>query len=429
MTEKEIEEKLKSPHSQTIGLFHELYDIERYHGRALFELLSQHETQKIIVKNLLQEIKENCKIKVDCEIEIKELQSEKKLNNSNQRIDLYFEAKLTDDFVPVIIELKTNTDNHDGQLTAYYNEYKGKQHECFFYISLDGKKPKPNEEDEEALEKYKCMTYDELIEGISTDDIERLPLKDYEKLILKDYIETVNGHKFSTISTNSKCTDQSPIYKNQFQIYEKFFELLGEKLKPCFEVERKLCVKKDDGRFCKIEEKDIGKYSGLLGVYYTLKISKDTYCFAIEKKWEKRGEEGKEEGKEEGEGEVEGEGEGEGEEEGKGSWINALIYGIYEDKDKGKYKDKYDNLIKHWDEIGRGLYSSSENIKTEIYEKMGIIVLGGNTVRHLSDDWYVAQMLTDWAMRDIDNLWLITGRSDLETIVKKWIKEDFGYLC
>lgn len=358
MIEEAIQNSISEPMS--IGNFYGLYGKEYlYHEKTLYYMLKDSLIQKKIVANLFE--RENLGA-----FEIKKLTMEKKINGSG-RIDLFFSVCFKDNrqSIPVIIELKTNTNNHDCQLTRYYNFVK-KENSLDpkgFYITTDGRSPLM----EKGMPDYKCLSYFDIMKGISSQD----PL-------IQDYLNTVR--------TNS--SKKPYLISDQIQIYTVLFNKLKEKLSTLSDISSVIECTDSKGKQVEPTKEDYDMVSESL--HLKLKVKKNGNTLAIEKRWKKQME----------------------------SFCSSLYYGIW--KDDSFDRRKYPALINHWCACGREL--NCKICGNEIEE------INGQRDKSINVDcWYIVQYLNSWPMPLWDNLTIIIGQSDIESWAQ-WINEDLDLI-
>ena len=423
--EKEMEEKIDNPQQAKFGLFKDFYKGEvHYHQHTLLEMFKEKKFKEKLLKNLLgDDYQDDIEIiRIEKEYTVTGYQKDEtgnyitnkdgKKEKKKKDIDLYLElSSVANNWTnePIIIELKTNSDNHGGQLTFYYDiifEQTNKNPHCF-YVSLDGRAPIKKSKDNERkdiIEKYICKKYSDLVKNIHTCDTHHYAFKDYINTI--NLVEEIKNEQdeciYNTGSSKNNLKDniqKDNIYK-QVCIYNTYFVKLKEELlekniksKITFKIGFKTKKNSKPGKRPKelnhsykedFNFKDI--YEDLLSRvkmiekkgYYTelfLKLviwDKDKYL-ALERRWENTG--------------------------------SSFIYGVSWGSQNRNYiieSAPYENLLSFWKEIlGRTLFTKYiEGYKTG----------------------YV-QDLTDWPMPFLDHKKIFIGETDVRNWAN-WIKED-----
>ena len=381
----------------TVGVFYGLFGKEvLYHENAIYHLLEKGKTRAFVLKALFKSASE-------ISIKDKTLEKEKTIcdpdeNNKKRRIDIYFEIKRDGkDSIPVILELKTDTDNHDNQLSAYKNYFEKKRlSPQLFYITPDGRRPSAEgEKDKKILEKYERRSYLSLVKEL----VEKLPcLSDVNTdMVIKDYCETV-------VALSNQNIEFRDVYQKQILNYYSLFQAIGDlcsikKTRILIEYQPHILEGEQDVTYdvlfnaFKIIEGIKGQQQGIEYIKITLLVEKEKKgCLGIERKWMRYGEDGE--------------------------IRSSMYYGIREDD--AQNKDRYVNLIQRWNELGRTL-NATVNEKTVTRKKKQ------KTVRKVDDAWYVVQFLTDWVMPFCDEDEVYKGRNDAQSWAK-WIEEDFDLI-
>ena len=366
---EEIGRRINNPEVPSVGSFYGLFDKEYlYHERSLYYMLQDSKAQKVIIKNLLDDDNSLNDLKIT------NLKSEKKIKGS-RRIDLFFIAQFTDcsgnkQTIPFIIELKTNIDNHSGQLTDYFkyifDEYNVEP-KCF-YITPDGRKPHAEKEEEKIVAKYKPLSYENVVKGLDSDDY-----------VINDYLRTVKITSY----------DYKYLSYDQFKIYAEIFKKIKTTIDSDESISSIECI--DNLRnLISIEDNPFNEDKP--SIYLKLKVTNQGSALAIERRWEYK----------------------------NGIYQSSLYYGILWEGTSFD-KMKFNHLIKHWDECGRDL-------NCRIASENRIILKNGKSTRKINGGcWYVVQYLTSWVMPLWDNLRIIKGVSDVESWAR-WIIDDLGMI-
>ena len=410
MTNDEIEEiknKYHSPQNKErdlniVGIYYDLFSKEvLYHEKALYLLLTEEKTKGVVLKALLGESAEGAVI----EKVVKEEQE------NGRRADIVIYLK---DNTPVILELKTKTNNHNGQLAEYYNRFTDQKYgfysPLFFYVTPDGREPLEKDGDtRQIINAYKLKKYWDLIK-----DIEKLNDKGDKKVIIEDYVKTVRALAKEKKDFKTYFEDLVINYWCFFsEIKDFILKMDSQKAveihiyywKEDIRENGKIKTKgynnsaKESSKITKVDDlntiiKEIGeKFSDLSGVSVEMKV--DDNCkkstLAIERRWRIDDNE------------------------------NSMFYGIkYQcgEKDNKDKLSRYNRLIKHWVVLGRETNAndpeSNENIRKSCQKEKQL---------H-PKIWYIVQYLSDWIMSYCDNNEVYEGRNDAETWAK-WIIEDF----
>ena len=397
----------EDPEALTLGNFYKLYSKERdYHEIALYKFFQDKTLSKKLLENLFpNEDTSNLKI-----VNVKK---EKPYN-----IDIYFDiVSSADNLVkhPVIIELKTNTDNHDGQLTRYYKKIKTKVNSPLcFYITLNGKSPLVNDsENPEIVKYYTPLKYFDLIKNI--DEEKDIAEENSAKNIFKDYIKTVKTNDlgcspslpYSLQAISVPSLSQAFFY---FYCFKKIKTQLKERYDisvdyECWYIEpdgngkptknnKQLFFayenEKDKNLFLATKEKDkIINDSDFKNnfIYLKLIFKKKNGKLALEKRWQRGN--------------------------------SSLIYGIHDDIENIAI---YQKLIDYW-----ALSKDERTFKKHIFHDSEInrkldMFSGGHKKEQVPKEYIVAQIL-NLEMNYLKYGRIINGITDIDTWVDR-IKED-----
>ena len=407
MTKEEIKNAFVTVNDQPIGFFYALHRKERdYHELAIIHILSREDYYRTVIQNMVNKANV-AKLKKLIEVETNSYQVTKlcmeKRTPSGRYIDIFFELVFSPsgEVFPFVLELKTDTNNHDEQLSAYVNYIdQGKENQAYkdnaqyYYISLDGKEPKANSDAERNYVcKYVCMKYCELITNI----------KNCNESIVNDYIKTINMLESGVCITNYE----------KLLIYLVFFEEIAKSLnktKAGLVTELELFAKnKGSSKYYKITE--INKLKEWneqwKGVYLALFITNSVGRLGLERRWEYKKKHG---------------------------WQNSMYYGINGDFEIPKEDEcnrKYFQLVEHWYQIGernsnkRELNVVVENgrfkLRTEEEDKES---RREYKKRVNNKKWCAVQYLDNWTMKYLDRLEIVHDISDPFTWAK-WIERDF----
>lgn len=395
-TYEEIKELFSDDVDESVGSFYKLSVLERkYHEPAIIRLLSNVDYNKQVVKNLVSSLPDSDELRSLVEskdFSIEELTREKFVETSGKYIDIYFELRFGKDSVyPVVLELKTNTNNHTNQLSEYYTYITNSSNNArFFYVSLDGKNP--DSESSGLEKKYVCLKYYDLIADIC----------EAKDRIIQDYIDTLKMLEKHQTNDNERlliCYTFFRLIKEnlgnsmaKIQLYYK--ERNRRKENPVVEL-------KDETKLLNI---DFNKVKRLC---LTLVVEKDEKRLGIERRWEYNNK------------------------QLQRSMYYGVMFGKNESKKKDDYNTAYYKLAYHWSKVGEkreGLRSLNAIVnETDFVIKEGEKKDPSLKNRVNTDIWCVVQFLTDWVMEKLDSLLIIDDTSSPKSWAK-WIESDFEYI-